>query len=730
MATLRNAVATALACGMLASASIPAARAGDGSEATFGSQWWTQSVNDAKYQEFREQPRGGFLESFVWQQWSGRNSVRLQGMNALRRDQNSKLTWANGARFRLDLGYQEIPHLFSQVARWGWLQSSPGVFVIPDSLRARNQAIPGSYTQRMIDFLRTAPGVRLGFSTDISSARARLRPAKGWQFEARSTLRTRDGLKPYAMSFGFSTALENPEPIDQRMLDVDLVADYHHQNLSLQAIGGLSSFGNDISVLRVDNPKRITSVNGGDGTAQGALDLYPNNEVVRGSLALAYAMPRQSSLSAMLAVAAGNQNDKFLAFTTNSALPQSNIDSLPARSLDAKTTQITGDVRLRTSPSDKLDGSVHFHYNDYQNSTEQLNFIGQAPYEASFQRFAELKSHIFTSTAWQAGADLDFELAPNASVGALVEYRIRERAPREVEKDAETVFGGRTRIRVAKDIQLKADYTRGDRKMDEFLLEEYEGFRPRLAGPTAGVYDSLDLLEQPGLRRYDVANRVQDLASAGLTFPVGDHLELGANYAYMNNDYKSDTGVDTTLGLRSEVSHTVAATATLHVSEQLDLNGSYGFGSSTSDQISRASPVTISYRPDSTWTAKLNDTESFVTAGVAWAPAKSRLTIDADYEISRTMSKFDLGNAFNNAADLPNTFYRRQDVSMEVGWRWLAKTSIIGRYNWEQFDMIDWAANDVPLIFPVVGSSSAIFLGDSSRSYIAHRIALVVRHRF
>ncbi len=727
MATRSHAVKAALACILLASASITAAWAGEQSEATFGSQWWTQSVNDAKYQEFRDVRRGGFLESFVVQRWSGRDLLAVQGVNGLAKDQSTRMTYANGLRFRLDLGYQQTPHTFSNTARWGWLQAAPGVFILPDSLQARNQLIPATYTQRMLDFLKGAPGVNLGFNTNVSNARARFRPAKGWQVEARASQRQRDGLKPYAMSFGFSTALENPEPIDQTMLDVDVIADYRRAAFTMQASGGVSSFKNDVSVLRVDNPRRITSIDGGDGTAQGALDLYPDNKVLRGNVAMSYELPRRSTLSATLGLASGSQDDAFLPFTTNTALPQSNPDSLPARSLDAKTSQITGDVRLRMQPADKLASTLRFHYNDYKTAAKELNFIGQVPYDAAFQRFIEHKNRLFNSTQWQAGLDLDYDLTARASIGGIAEYRIRERSPREVEKDKETVLGGRARISAPHDIMLNAAYTRGDRKMDRFLAEEYIGLKQ---GSTPGLYDVLGPLEQSGLRRFDVADRVQDLASVGLSMPVGDRFDVSASYEFTRNDYPSDTGADTTLGLQKEELSNVAATATLHVNEQLDLSGSVGFGRSLSDQRSRSSGATYSYLPDSNWTAKLEDKETFVNTGFEWAPTKQKLGLSGDYEISRTMSSYDLGNGLNNAADLPNVFYRRQDATVEATWRWLVRTSIVGRYQWEQFDMIDWSANNVPLIFPVTGSSNAIFLGDSSRSYTAHRVALVVRHRF
>ena len=93
---------------------VPAVHAGG--EATFGGQWWDQTAPEAKYQEFRVVPRGGFLEDYVLREWSGRNAVTFFGANALRDDQTAGLSWSNGTRWRADLGLTQIPHLFSQTA--------------------------------------------------------------------------------------------------------------------------------------------------------------------------------------------------------------------------------------------------------------------------------------------------------------------------------------------------------------------------------------------------------------------------------------------------------------------------------------------------------------------------------------------------------------------------------------------------------------------------------------
>ncbi|MEK7330674.1 MAG: MtrB/PioB family outer membrane beta-barrel protein, partial [Candidatus Eisenbacteria bacterium] len=564
------AIVTALACGMVVSVMSPEVRAAQ-SEFTIGGQWFDQTVPEAKYQEFREVPRGTFLESFLLREWSGRNSVALWGANGIRSDQASKLTWANGARWRVDLGYAKIPHTFSQIARWGWYQSAPGVFELPDSLQARNQALgSSSYTQRMTDFLKAAPGIGLGFATKTSTARLRARPARGWQFEMRGTHRRRSGVKPYAMSFGFSTALENPEPIDQRMVDADFMADYRRDRLSLQASAGLSTFQNQIDELRVDNPKRITDVSGGDGAAVGVLDLYPDNRVVRGSVALGVTLPKRTAFAATISMAQSRQNDIFLGFTNNSALPQSNRDSLPAQSLDGKARQLNGEVRLTTRPVEGLDGALHLRYSDYDNQTPEVNFIGQSPYEASWQRFIEHPNKALSNTRWQTGLDLNYAFTPQIRVGGIAEYRVRERTHREVEKDTETLLGGRVRLRPVEGLSVAGLYTRGDRQADAFHTDDYIGLKTRLAtGSTPGLYDSLGLIEQPGLRRFDVADRVQDRATADVSYAFGERLELSANYAFLRNDFSSDT----TLGLQEDRMHTVTSAATIHMNDRIDLTG-------------------------------------------------------------------------------------------------------------------------------------------------------------
>src|SRR6266571_1481877 len=152
--TTRRVIALAMTLAVVSSVNVssttPARAEGD---ITIGGQWWDQNHRDAKYDEFIQVPRGGFLENYLLREWSGRNYLALWGANAIQKDQANKLTWANGVRWRADLGYSQIPHTFSHLARSAWVQASPGFFALPDQLQTANQTTPANYTTNMRDVL-------------------------------------------------------------------------------------------------------------------------------------------------------------------------------------------------------------------------------------------------------------------------------------------------------------------------------------------------------------------------------------------------------------------------------------------------------------------------------------------------------------------------------------------------------------------------------------------------
>ena len=714
--TTRSAIVFALAAFGLG---LPVSSHADG-QFTLGAQGWRESAPEAKYQEFRQVPRGPFLESFFVTDSTARgNRFALYGANVFERNQSAALMAARGIRMRADLTYRQIPHLFSEITRTPYVQLQPGVFRLPDSLQLMNQRTGSDavYARNMTDLLNNSGGVPLGFRTDISDARLRARPATGLQFEVRGSRRLRAGDKAYGATFGFNNAIELLEPIDERMIDADAIANYTHNRLTLRADAGVSAFDNRVGALRWDNPKRLTDTTfatayvSGNGTSQGQLDLYPDNRLYRGNMSLGLRLPARSVFTATVGGSHGTQDDPWLPFTVNTAIPQASIDSLPGRSTDAKSTSFSQDYRLTSRLMSGVSGTVRFRGYQYDNKTAVHVFPGQVRVDEVWEP-GEISNTPFSNRQNTWGADADFDVIRGIGVSATYEYRERMRTLRESNRDNENFGQLRARLSPIPDVELVASGSYGNRKLTDFDSTAYL--------TEAGVQE-----EQPGLRRFDIANRKQSTADAALTWSPGDRLDLMLQYAFLQNRYP-----DSRLGLQKERNDQVTAEATVHMSDRMEVSGGYGFGKLKTNQASRQSGATVSLSDTSTWTAELEDQSVFAFAHSEWRPA-AKLTFSGDYVFSHAKGEFHLASHFRPfAQNLPDTHFDRHTVSVEARYKLLDNTDLGARYGYDDFEINDFSSQDIPLLGLTNGVTSGLFLGNNTQGYRAHAVAVVATRRF
>lgn len=708
------AVSMSLAIGALCMA-LPATARAEG-EAVFGGQWWYQDFPEAKYQELRVVPRGGLLESYWLTQQKDKNSFWLNGSNALQHDQRMNAGWANGTRMRVDVGYAEIPHRFSDVSQLIWSQSVAGTYLLPDTLQAQNQRSSTAYPNNMKDALNASPLFPLSFRTDVTDARIRFRPQRGLLLEAVGSQRNRSGTKAYGASMGFNSAYELPEPIQETITDADLRANWEKNDISVQASAGVSLFDNQVDKLQWDNPKRITDVSGGDGDSIGQIALYPDNREVHGNAALSWRLPRQNLLSVTASFAQVTQDQAWLATTTNSRLRPDTLQ-MPGTSTDAKSNVTNIDARLTSQLTTDVSGTARYHSDDYDNQTPEVVFPGFSPYGASWTA-GPFENHAYGNKRWNAAYDADWRVTGRATVGGTIEYRERERTHREVEKDAETVYGLKARVNPTPGVSLNARWKHGDRKLDEFLQEDYYS-------PTN---DTL-LIEQARLRRFDVADRVQDDVNAGFAWMVNEWFDVSGDYRYLANDY------DAGFGLTKDDQQTLMTLGSIHPNDRWDLNGGYGYSVLKTNQISNetgTAPPPTDDRPND-WSVDIKDENVYYFAEAVFEAMPKKLNLSAKYEFTRDHGQIDLtaGSAITTfGGDLPHTFYRRHEATVEAGWKFLANTEVTGRYGYEEFDLVDFAQKDVPVLGFTGTNLAAIYMGDFYHDYKAHRLALLVKHSF
>ncbi|HEX7078350.1 MAG TPA: MtrB/PioB family outer membrane beta-barrel protein [Candidatus Eisenbacteria bacterium] len=683
---------------------------------TLGSQWWDQTVREAKYQEFSDIPNGPYIRTLMLRDplWGGRYSVVAN--HALRNDQATAITYRK-PRWTTWLNYSRIPHNFSYYARTPYVQVNPGVYTLPDSLQKLNQTNSGAYTSTMGDALKNADPIPLAFRTDVSKARVKGRLAHGVEIDIRGTRRQRNGDKAYAETFGFSNAVEITEPIHQVMNIGEAHVSYAHKRLSLEGIGGIETFHNKVDALRVDNPKIFTDTATG-GSSTGQLDLYPDNKTVRGTLMAGLQLPRTTTANLTVGLSETTQNDRWLPYTVNTAILQPDTVGLPGTNTQGKVRAWTQDYRVTTHPSNYWNGTLRFQRYEFLNKTVQHTFPGSVAYDQTWS-YGDEESEAFGNATTTFGADVDVIPDPRMTVCGTYEHVRLDRTHREVAKNTEDVVRGKVVARPVAGLNLEASYRHGDRKLDSFDLDAY------------------DNAEQPTLRRYDVAPRQQNQVKAGVGWVPNDRADISVSVEYLRNEYKDGSIQDSVgfaqnqLGLLDDQRRSASAEGTFQLTNRLDFSASYGIGQIYTNQRSRQSGSSALAPPDSTWQARLKDWFYYSSTTLEYRPKGDRVTLTAHYEFDRAPGTFRLTKyAGTKGIDLPSTVYRREGVGVDGWYKVDDKMRIGARWAWEQFKVHDFSTTDVPLLFPTTGTANTILLGDSMQDYKAHQLALFVERSF
>ena len=686
-----------------------AALAADGFVTT-GYQWWDQTQPEAKYQEFREMPQGLFVESFLYRDNLLNGHLSAWGSNALRSDQSVSGAFRK-PRWTLSADYAQVPHNLSLVSSTGYAFLDPAIQTLPDSLQRQNQENPNAYTTTMQDFLQDANGLHLGFRTDLMQASFRGRPGNGLDVELRAARRNRSGTKAYGGSFGFSNAIETVEPIRQSMAEAEARGSLTRSRVTVEGSFLVSGFENDNSTLIWDNPRRITDASG--NPAQGRLDLYPDNQQWRATGRLGLQLPRRTAFQGLISYGESTQNDDWLPYTINSSqFARTDSFPLPGTGTDAKALLTTGDARLTTHVVNHVGATLRFHWNKYDNRTPSHHLEGQVPYDGTWNG-NDVETHPFGNERRVYGADVDWNPMRQVGLSGTVEQIDRKHTFREVPEDNEFAWEGSVRLRPNNQFLAIAEYRHGDREMEHFDEEHYQD-------------ESGNFIEQPELRRFDVADRIQDRIDASIAYTGVENLGLSVRYGYLREDYHN-----TELGLVDYLQRSAGISASYIATARLELNGSFSWAHIFTEQHSRESPGATLRLDDSTnWTARLTDDLISAEAGFSYQLMPDRLALQTSYFYDRAPGTYDLSNFRGTAQDLPTTLYFRHGFDIETRWTVQANTDLALRWLWEEYEVTDFQTEDIPLIFPLTGTSNAIFLGDSSLDYHANAVQLLFSRRF
>ena len=733
---------------------------------------------NALFRRYQDLDNGPYLNYFALEGVKPAEArfFEIVGAGVGRSDQFYGLQFGRYNDYRLSFSYSEVPHLFATTARPMWQGVGSARLTLPDwpgvapGGASGNNSNNATAVQALIN---ATADTELGLVRKQGSARVELNLTDSWKFSANYSIEQRNGARPFGANAGNG---ETVEPIDYKthnLLAAVQFADSLSQfNLSLSA----SLFRNDIDTLTWENPFRHRSA--ALSISGGRLDLYPDNDAYNAKLEYARTLPRvlNGRFNATVALGSMRQNDKLIAptitsgsgavvaggFNGNFNLWNSNA-ALSQQSADASVDTRLVDLGLSLVPTDRLTlrGTLR-HYATRNNTrytaqnpqTGQFGYIIQDTNVSTVFNGANnvhYRSIPFQGTQDNYRLAAEYQVGRRAMLSAEYERENFQRDWRERDRTWEDRFKFGYTDRGFESASVRLSYEHASRRGSPYDSHPYASFyTASLASYTetlANLLDRLRGLEE--LRKYDLADRTQQVLNARLNYLARPDLDLGLSLQSKINTYPAEfgrTGTQTQNSLNLDLSYLPSAatafnayysyqTASMKQAGAADLGSADGAGCAVlppacSNAFGAARSI---YPADQYWSATSKDRSTLFGLGFRHDFGKPKLDLQYAWSSSRAPLgyTFASANALQNpelaaqaGSAFPDASYKLQVVDAGLRLPLSQQLAVRLYYRFEVGKITDWhyAGLDQGL---VVGSR--VYLDAGPRDYRVHVLGVLLR---
>ena len=566
---------------------------------------------------------------------------------------DSNALFAEGGKqgiYEVRASYQSIPQRFfdSGVTPYGGVGS--GSLTLPGTW------IRGTNTALMTDLENSARPVEIGLDWTNFGIGFDVDAVRDWTFSVDYRRRQKEGVRRSAGSFLFN-AVEFTSPLDYATDDLEVVVGYSRDTWEANLTYYSSVFDNDSDALRWDNPYQ-----GINGDNAGRTALAPDNEFHQVTLSGATALPARTMLSGQVSAGSLEQDDILLPYTIN---PTITTAPLPISRLDGKVSTLNYNVRVVSSPIEKLSLEGEIRYNEFDN---------EAPLD-SFQ-------YVIT----------DVELAPAAVRNTAFGYERRD-----------IKLSGNYRLRRRMKLYAGYDTRRFERNRQERRTTDTDRLWFRFSSRWSNVAEmNLDLFSEerdgssyeflgnpaapqnPLMRKYNLADRDREGVRLRGAFLGSDRADVGVEFEMTDDSYDRST-----IGLLASEYSRIGASFSWLVNASASVYATIDNETIETDQ---ANSQSFSL-PD--WTATTDDE---ITTGTFGAAFPQLFGGRLGGRLSYTWSQAE-GSTRNNTNGLPNEFpdlnSERQTVSLGLDYPYSDNLAFGLEVFYEQLESDDWALDGV-----------------------------------
>ena len=593
-----------------------------------------------------------------------------------------KVSAGRPGKFEVGLDYRELPYRLFDSTDTVYSASGPGVLTLPSDW------VTAGTTDGFTALTSSLAPINIEKDRQILEIGAKYLPTRKVKLYADYSRQQRDGVNVMAGA-RFTQSAFLPRPVDDYTDQVNAGVRFAVGPVNL----GLAYFGsfyrNNNSSLTWDNP--YTADPGGE---QGRLALEPDNDFQQVSLSGVY---KTSTLNTVVAFSTafgrGEQNNSFLPYTINPALP---VLALPSSSLDGQVDTSNYALTITSRPHKR--GSIKFayHYDERDNQT---------PVSA----WSRVITDTFPAGSSEANVPYSFErsrLNLAATFKLLDSVRVSggydrtefDRDYQEVANQTEHTGWGKLRWRPTSYVEASLRGGASRREIDEYNSD---------VGDTFG--------QNPLLRKYNLAHRYREFAEVSLSASMPEKpVSLGVSYLWAEDSYsKSQLGITDGEETRVNVDLSWAVTdaSSIYISagsELIDANqtGSEAFAG-----------------PD--WQAAHEDAFMHYGGGFRIAGLGEKTDLTLDYTRSDGETQIQFAGQSVSSNPLPDLESTMDSLRLSLTYNASEKMDVNLGIRYEKFETADWALDGVePDTIPVV-----LTMGANSYDYDVWVVGIGFRYR-
>lgn len=704
----------------------------------------------SKYEEYRQQRPGAFGNLwFLLDEDDPRYYLRGWSEDAGENDQFYRLEGGRYGLFRIDLQYDELPHVFSNNGRTLFTDMGGGVLTFPDATQAAIQAAAGNAAKSALlaTALDGAEHVDLDLRIRRGEARFSYEPTPGLELVGGYRARDREGTEPRAMGFGSpgGTFVNVATPVDDRTHRADAELRLSGETWNAEVGYEGSFYDNDRGALIIDNPLRSTD-DADDGSSRGRLSLWPDNMAHTGRVAGAWTLPTEfpARLAGSFSYGIRLQDERFLDHTINSAFVGEPALDLPDDSPDAKVQTRLANVRLTARPLPRLNLTARYRFYDYDNDTDSITFPGHVINDQNFaeeERFTvpnEYRRH-------NAGLDASYHLIDPATLKLGYEWERWDRSnDREVTQLDEHRAKAALDLRPAPWALVRTSYLLGVRRGSTYNTLAHLAHAVVEEDFTEAAPQS----QFSELRKFDQADLVRNEVNLLAQFSPCESVSLALTGSYAFYDYH-----DSAFGLTDRELWSAGADVSYSPWSWISFYSYYTYENIWSRQRSRwrsrnfSPPIVVTDDPVNDWLSWSEDRVHNGGVGAQIALVPDRLDLDLGYTIqdatAETRAKGAPGTTSvasdgGNGVDWPDIEDVLQIVRAALRLHVHERLTLGAEYRYERFHLDNFKTDK---LMPFMAASNVngsgtvspsldTFLGDSIEDYHAHVIELSAILRF